>query len=153
MQEVNATTTNTSLIMGLSSSDTVILALGIVLASLYLFKDTLFSSAKKEVPSAVKGSSFNDSDTRDFVAKMKAGVRLCRPTYSALRHSLPWNPFRRSGLPYSMGLKQAPPRSMLSVSPKRPNRVSVSPALSAISRSTTSRPSTASRKIAPWFSF
>ncbi|EJC97971.1 uncharacterized protein FOMMEDRAFT_24023 [Fomitiporia mediterranea MF3/22] len=56
-----------------SSSDVVILGLGVVLAALYLFKDQIFSSGKaSNVPAApAKGLANGGGNPRDFVAKMK----------------------------------------------------------------------------------
>lgn len=64
----------------LSSSDLVVIALGVVLASLYLFKDVLFAVKSKNAPNSAKfaganGSATDDgADSRDFVAKLKATV-------------------------------------------------------------------------------
>lgn len=58
-----------------SSSDVLILALGVALAAVYLFRDTLFAASKPKV--ALTTSKSNDTsggNPRDFVAKMKAGV-------------------------------------------------------------------------------
>lgn len=59
-----------------STSDVVILGLGVVLAALYLFKDQLFSQSKaSNVPSApVKGLANGGGNPRDFIAKMKESV-------------------------------------------------------------------------------
>ncbi|KAI5118870.1 hypothetical protein M0805_005312 [Coniferiporia weirii] len=56
-----------------SSSDMVILGLGVILAALYLFKDSIFSSSKSNtVPVAPpKGTPTDGGNPRDFVAKMK----------------------------------------------------------------------------------
>ncbi|KAH9942906.1 cytochrome P450 oxidoreductase [Amylocystis lapponica] len=60
-----------------SSSDVVVLAVGLVLAAVYLFRDQLFSASKqKSVPVAPSKAVSNGSgDPRDFVAKMKAGKK------------------------------------------------------------------------------
>lgn len=70
----------TTKMVSLSSSDLVVVAIGVILASLYLFKDILFAagSSKKAVP-AGKGANGNGydegtTDSRDFVAKLKATV-------------------------------------------------------------------------------
>lgn len=58
------------------SSDVVVLALGVVLASLYLFRDQLFSSSPKPKTTTPAVKEANGSgNPRDFVEKMKAGVR------------------------------------------------------------------------------
>jgi len=60
-----------------SSSDVIILALGVALAALYLFRDQIFASKPKAVPTtSSKLSSGDDGNPRDFVAKMKAGVSV-----------------------------------------------------------------------------
>jgi NADPH-ferrihemoprotein reductase len=59
-----------------SSSDVVILALGVVLAAVYLFRDQIFVPSKgNAIPSAAT-KVLDSGDTRDFVAKMKAGVSV-----------------------------------------------------------------------------
>ncbi|KAJ7600434.1 putative cytochrome P450 oxidoreductase [Mycena floridula] len=58
-----------------SSSDVVVLAVGLVLAGLYLFRDQLFAAAKPKtvpIPSKVANGSGNP---RDFIAKMKEGKK------------------------------------------------------------------------------
>jgi NADPH-ferrihemoprotein reductase len=58
-----------------SSSDVVILALGVVLAAFYLFRDQIFSSSKLNVaPSGAATKVLDGGDSRDFVAMMRAGV-------------------------------------------------------------------------------
>lgn len=61
-----------------SSSDFVVLGVGVILAALYLFKDSIFPSSKsKFAPSTTSKVVSNGSgNPRDFVAKMKEGVRL-----------------------------------------------------------------------------
>ena len=60
-----------------SSSDVVILGLGIVLAGLYLFKDSIFPSKSSSVPVVPSKAIANGSgNPRDFVAKMKEAVRV-----------------------------------------------------------------------------
>ncbi|KAH8114596.1 hypothetical protein DFH11DRAFT_1592052 [Phellopilus nigrolimitatus] len=58
---------------GSSSSDVAILGLGVILAALYLFKDSIFAANKSNnVPVAPsKGSANGGGNPRDFVAKMK----------------------------------------------------------------------------------
>lgn len=60
-----------------SSSDVIILALGVALAALYLFRDQIFSASKPStVPTtASKVSNGDEGNPRDFVAKMKAGKK------------------------------------------------------------------------------
>jgi NADPH-ferrihemoprotein reductase len=59
-----------------ASSDVVVLVLGVVLASLYLFRDQLFGSSPKPKTTAPTVKEANGhGDPRDFVEKMKAGVR------------------------------------------------------------------------------
>lgn len=64
--------------MGSPSSDVIVLAIGIVVAAVYLFRGTLFSSSEpKKAPTVVgKVAQNGTGDPRDFVAKMKAAVRL-----------------------------------------------------------------------------
>lgn len=65
----------------ISSSDLVVIVLGLVLATLYLFKDTLFAAKTKDT--SIAGGKFSGQggaadaavDSRDFVAKLKATVR------------------------------------------------------------------------------
>ena len=61
---------------GTSTSDVVILGLGVVLAALYLFKDNIFAQNKaSNVPAApTKGIANGGGNPRDFVAKMKESV-------------------------------------------------------------------------------
>lgn len=58
-----------------SSSDVFILLLGVVLAALYLFRDQLFAAAKPKAVSLPSKLNDGDGNPRDFVAKMKQGVR------------------------------------------------------------------------------
>ena len=59
-----------------STSDVVVLAIGIVLAAVYLFRDAIFSAAKpKSVPVPSSKSGAGGGNPRDFIAKMKEGVR------------------------------------------------------------------------------
>jgi NADPH-ferrihemoprotein reductase len=57
-----------------SSSDVVILALGVVLAAVYLFRDQIFVPSKSNAIPSAATKVLDSGDTRDFVAKMKAGV-------------------------------------------------------------------------------
>ncbi|KAH7885100.1 hypothetical protein F5I97DRAFT_1331048 [Phlebopus sp. FC_14] len=54
-----------------SSSDVAVLALGVVLAAAYLFRDQIFSSSPKPVPVAPSKLANGHGNPRDFVAKMK----------------------------------------------------------------------------------
>ncbi|KAG0700433.1 hypothetical protein DFH29DRAFT_931907 [Suillus ampliporus] len=57
-----------------SSSDAAILALGVVLAAAYLFRDSIFSSSSpKAVPVAPSKLTNGHGNPRDFIAKMKEG--------------------------------------------------------------------------------
>jgi hypothetical protein len=68
-------------------SDVLILGVGLVLAAVYLFKDNLFSSkAKSSLPAAINKTahaSNGSGNPRDFVSKMKEGVRLSFPLLPA----------------------------------------------------------------------
>ncbi len=77
---------------GFSSSDTVVLGVGVVIAGLYLFKDAIFAPSKsKSVPVPTSKSQANGSgNPRDFVAKMKETVSC--PVYSLMR-SVDEHPF------------------------------------------------------------
>lgn len=60
-----------------SSSDVIVLSVGIILAALYLFREQLFAAAKPktvQVPSS-KAAAGN-GNPRDFIAKMKEAVRF-----------------------------------------------------------------------------
>jgi NADPH-ferrihemoprotein reductase len=57
-----------------SSSDVFILALGVVLAAIYLFRDQLFAPSKPKTVSLSTKLSEGDGNPRDFIAKMKNGV-------------------------------------------------------------------------------
>ena len=60
-----------------SSSDVVILGLGVILAAIYLFKDSIFTSKAKSVPvTTSKAVANGGGNPRDFIAKMKEGVSL-----------------------------------------------------------------------------
>ncbi|KAG1776177.1 hypothetical protein EV702DRAFT_971934 [Suillus placidus] len=59
-----------------SSSDVAILALGVVLAAAYLFRDSIFSSSTpKAVPVAPSKLANGHGNPRDFIAKMKQGKK------------------------------------------------------------------------------
>lgn len=63
--------------MASSSSDVVILGLGVVLAALYLFKDQIFSGQSKPSVPAIPSKSATANgggNPRDFIAKMKESV-------------------------------------------------------------------------------
>ena len=58
-----------------SSSDVAVLAVGIVLAAVYLFKDQIFTGSKpKSVPVPAARAAAGGGNPRDFIAKMKEGV-------------------------------------------------------------------------------
>ena len=63
----------------MASSDVIVLALGVILAALYLFRDQIFSSKTSSVPVPTTKSAAGEGNPRDFVAKMKAGVRRLPP--------------------------------------------------------------------------
>jgi NADPH-ferrihemoprotein reductase len=58
-----------------SSSDVVILAIGVVLAAVYLFRDQLFAASKPKVAPVVTKSANGSGNPRDFIAKMKEGKK------------------------------------------------------------------------------
>ncbi|KAH8818907.1 hypothetical protein DL96DRAFT_1471223 [Flagelloscypha sp. PMI_526] len=60
-----------------NQSDVVVLALGVVLAAVYLFKDTLFAPSRptSSIPSAGKNLANGGGNPRDFIAKMKEGKK------------------------------------------------------------------------------
>lgn len=65
--------------VSLSSSDLIVVAIGIILASLYLFKDILFAAKSSKTGAsggkAATGNGYEEgADSRDFVAKLKATV-------------------------------------------------------------------------------
>lgn len=68
----------TAKMVSLSSSDLAVVAIGIILASLYLFKDLLFAAKSSKGASGGKaavGNGYEEgTDSRDFVAKLKATV-------------------------------------------------------------------------------
>lgn len=63
--------------MATSSSDVAILAVGVVLAALYIFRDQLFAASKPAAAPIVTNKTANGSgNPRDFITKMKEGVSL-----------------------------------------------------------------------------
>ncbi|KAJ7075834.1 putative cytochrome P450 oxidoreductase [Mycena belliarum] len=58
-----------------SSSDVVILGLGVVLAALYLFREQLFAPAKPKVAPIPTRAVNGSGNPRDFIAKMKEGKK------------------------------------------------------------------------------
>ncbi|KAJ7163271.1 putative cytochrome P450 oxidoreductase [Mycena filopes] len=58
-----------------SSSDVVVLSLGVVIAALYLFRDQLFSASKPKVVSLPTKAANGSGNPRDFIAKMKDGKK------------------------------------------------------------------------------
>ncbi len=107
-----------------ASSDVVVLVVGVVLASLYLFRDQLFNSSVKPKTTAshqVKEAN-GHGNPRDFVAKMKAGVRhFLLPLCYILKLLC-----RKSALSSFTAHKLGQPRSTLFVSLRKPSPSSVS---------------------------
>lgn len=63
--------------MGLSSTDVAVLGLSAAVAGIYLYRGSIMGSSTKPPPIANKNVARDDGiDPRDFVAKMKANVRL-----------------------------------------------------------------------------
>jgi NADPH-ferrihemoprotein reductase len=58
-----------------SSSDVFILAIGVVLAALYLFRDQLFAATKPKAVALPSKLNDGDGNPRDFVEKMKQGKK------------------------------------------------------------------------------
>ncbi|KAJ7070023.1 putative cytochrome P450 oxidoreductase [Mycena amicta] len=58
-----------------SSSDVVIIGLGVVLAALYLFREQLFTPSKPKVAPLPSKSANGSGNPRDFIAKMKEGKK------------------------------------------------------------------------------
>lgn len=58
------------------STEYVVLTIGAVAAGVYVFRDSIFPSSSKAPPTLIKSvaNGIGDVDSRDFVAKMKAGV-------------------------------------------------------------------------------
>ncbi|KAF8635970.1 hypothetical protein AX15_000134 [Amanita polypyramis BW_CC] len=62
--------------MAQSSSDVFVLAVGVILAAVYLFRDQIFSpSTSTTAPTAPKAVGNGSGNPRDFVAKMKEGKK------------------------------------------------------------------------------
>ena len=59
-----------------TSSDAVILSIGVVLAALYLFRDKLFSASKPKITPIVPKQANGSANPRDFIAKMKEAVSI-----------------------------------------------------------------------------
>lgn len=61
------------------SSEYLVLTLGAVAAGVYVFRDSLFGTGPKTAPvvNNIKTALPGGGDPRDFVARMKAGVRNC----------------------------------------------------------------------------
>lgn len=75
-----------------SSSEILILAVGIVVATVYLFRTSIFPAPAKAPTSLIKELTANGSgNPRDFVEKMKTGVRpptsTCGPQLTSFRKS------------------------------------------------------------------
>jgi NADPH-ferrihemoprotein reductase len=64
------------------ASEYVVLLIGAVAAAAFVFRDSIFGGSPKAppVPVSAKSTMVGGGDPRDFVARMKAGVRLS-PTY------------------------------------------------------------------------
>lgn len=130
-----------------SSSDVFILALGVVLAAVYLFRDQIFAASKPKpvtLPSKLAGSN-SDDNPRDFIAKMKAGVSnfvLLRVTEVLIKTH-----FRKNGWSYSMVRKPVLQRNTPSVSLKKQSPSSVLLRWSVTLRNMTLRTWTKYRKI------
>jgi len=105
--------------MALSTSpDALVLFLGIVLAGLYLFRDQVFSSSSKPKTTTLPVKEANGhGNPRDFVAKMKAGVRHFLLPIS---HVFIFR-FRKSALLSSMVHKLGLLKNTLFVSPRKPS--------------------------------
>ena len=66
---------STSEMASTSSSDIIILALGVGLAAIYLFRDQLFAASKPKTAPVLATKGMNGSgNPRDFITKMKEGV-------------------------------------------------------------------------------
>ena len=64
-------------VMAQSNSDVFVLAVGVILAAVYLFRDQIFApSVPSAAPVASKVVSNGSGNPRDFIAKMKESV--CR---------------------------------------------------------------------------
>ena len=62
------------------ASEYVVLAIGAVAAGAFVFRDAIFGGPPKALPPPVstKNAMVGGGDPRDFVARMKAGVRIDR---------------------------------------------------------------------------
>jgi len=68
-----------SVMSSTSTSDIIVLALGVTLAAAYLFRDKLFSSQSKAAPTISHPNKTNGgANPRDFISQMKGGVGLLR---------------------------------------------------------------------------
>lgn len=124
-----------------SSSDVAILALGVVLAAAYLFRDSIFSSSTpKAVPVAPSKLANGHGNPRDFIAKMKEGVSYQPPRFMiASMYHISHILLRKNVSSYSMVRKLVLLRNMQSALPKRQKPSSDSHLLSATPRNTTLR--------------
>ncbi|KAM6494127.1 hypothetical protein JOM56_010488 [Amanita muscaria] len=62
--------------MAPSQSDVFVLAVGVILAAVYLFRDQVFSSsAQKSAPVITKSTTNGSGNPRDFITKMKEGKK------------------------------------------------------------------------------
>ncbi|KIL67916.1 hypothetical protein M378DRAFT_177150 [Amanita muscaria Koide BX008] len=65
-----------SALMAPSQSDVFVLAVGVILAAVYLFRDQVFSSsAQKSAPVITKSTTNGSGNPRDFITKMKEGKK------------------------------------------------------------------------------
>lgn len=123
-----------------SSSDVFILALGVVLAALYLFRDQLFAVSKpKSVPIPSSKAANGSGNPRDFIAKMKEGVS--QPQLSKLLQPLTRICLRKSALSFFTAPKQVQQRNTPSGLRRRPSPSSVLPLLYVILKNMTLRTS------------
>ncbi|KAJ7725377.1 putative cytochrome P450 oxidoreductase [Mycena metata] len=58
-----------------SSSDIVVLSLGVIIAAVYLFRDQLFSASKPKVVALPTKAANGSGNPRDFITKMKEGKK------------------------------------------------------------------------------
>jgi hypothetical protein len=124
-----------------SSSDVAILALGVVLAAAYLFRDSIFSpSTPKAVSVAPSKLANGHGNPRDFIAKMKEGVSYQLPSFviTSMYH-ISDILVRKNVSLYSMVRKLVLPRNMPSALPKKPKPSSDSHLSFATPRNTTLR--------------
>lgn len=120
--------TYAQLIMGSPSSDVIVLAIGIVVAAVYLFRGSLFSSSEpKKAPTVIgKVAQNGTGDPRDFVAKMKAAVRL-KPILVFITISFVLHFYRKNGSSSFMVLRLVLLRNTLFGWLKRQSRGTVWP--------------------------